>query len=410
VNTSISRREGKLSSRKVDTVIIDPALGLSGDMFMGCLFELGASPVEVTDILSGLSGLEPFSITTERAEARGIQTLRTRVTFERAHHSRNFSQISDMISSSGMESSIIELSLEIFGAIARAEGKAHGMDPANVHFHEVGAVDSIVDIVGSVAALYLLGFPRMYHRPLRLGSGTISISHGEIPVPAPATVEILRGRALEISEETGEVVTPTGAALLAVLADPLPSGRLFKPKRIVYASGTRDQSENPGFLRMIEAQPAGDKNRVRVIRTTIDDMNPETYGYASEKLFEAGAHEVYLNNIMMKKGRPGIELTVICDSNIEEQVLELLFTETTTLGIRIADEERVELRRWSDTVKTGYGEVAVKFRKLCDGVVNFSPEYESAARLARMKNIPLEKVYREAVSAAMKRMEEKGES
>jgi hypothetical protein len=243
---------------------------------------------------------------------------------------------------------------------------------------------------------------------LRLGSGTISIAHGRIPVPAPATIEILKSRAVEISEEEAEVVTPTGAALIKVLASPLPGRTLFRPVRTVYASGSRE--ENPGFLRMIEAQPETGRAAVRVIRTTIDDMNPELYGYVSERLFEAGAHEVYLTDIIMKKGRPGSEITVLCDSNIEERILNLLFSETTTLGIRITGEERVELKRWNETVDTGYGEVEVKFRELPGGTVNFSPEFESAARLARLKGMPLERVYRDACAAAAGRLEDKGAS
>lgn len=397
-----------MNSKSDRAIIVDPALGLSGDMFLSCLFELGASPVNITEMLESLPGLEPFRIVTEKAESRGIRTARTRVISEEEHHHRNFNGISEMIRESGLDSSIIDLSLDIFRVIAEAEGKVHGVDPGQVHFHEVGAVDSIVDIVGSVAGLFLLGYPTVYHRSLRLGSGIISIAHGTIPVPAPATMEILRGMEVEISEEQGELVTPTGAALVRVLSEPLPGGRLFKPERIVYGSGTREK--NPGFLRMMEVRQRGVRNTVRVVRTTIDDMNPELYGYLTEKLFEAGVHEVFLNNVIMKKGRPGVELTVICDCNIEDAVLEVLFAETTTLGIRISEEERVELKRWSEPLRTRRGEVVVKFRELPDGSVNFSPEYESAARLARSRGVPLEDIFREAAAAAIKRLEENGEN
>ncbi len=393
-----------MNSKSDKVIIIDPALGLSGDMFLSCLFELGAGADKIMEMLESIPGLEPFRIVSEMAEARGIRTARTRVISEEDHHHRNFSGISEMIRESGLERRVADLSLEIFRVIAEAEGKVHGVDPGQVHFHEVGAVDSIVDIVGSVAGLSLLGYPKVYHRSLRLGSGVISIAHGTIPVPAPATIEILRGMELEISEDEGELVTPTGAALIKVLSEPLPEGCLFKPERIVYGSGTREK--NPGFLRMMEVKPKGIKNTVRVVRTTIDDMNPELFGYLTEKLFETGVHEVFLNNVIMKKGRPGVELTVICDCNIEDRVLEVLFAETTTLGIRITDENRVELKRWSEPVNTRYGEVVVKFRELPDGSVNFSPEYESAARLARSSGIPLENVFREAAAAAIRRVEE----
>jgi len=397
-----------LSSGKVNTLIVDPALGLSGDMFLSCLFQLGADVEKVSGMVSGLPGLENFRIAAEPAESRGIRTMKTRIICEEEPAARNFRDISEMIAGSGMDRSVIDHSLEVFRVIAEAEGKVHGMDPEKVHFHEVGAVDSIVDIVGSVAALFLLGSPKVYHRPVRLGSGSITIAHGTIPLPAPATIEILRGLDVEMSEEPGELVTPTGAALARVMAEPLPAGKHFRPERIVYASGTRDQ--NPGFLRMIQGRLAGRMNMVRVVRTTVDDMNPELYGYVSERLFEEGVHEVYLNNVIMKKGRPGVEVTVICDSNIEDRVIEILFDETTTLGIRITDEERAELKRWSETVQTGYGEVAVKFRELPCGRRSFSPEYESAARLARLNGVPLEKVFREAASSAAGRMEQKGEA
>lgn len=387
---NLSADSGK---RDTGTLIVDPTGGLSGDMFLGCLFALGVKAKDVEREVARLPRFEPFRIVVGRVKRRGISAFRARVRCTAGARSRDLGGILRMIERSPLDGRVKELSARTFQLLGEAEGKIHGTPVENVHFHEVGAVDSIVDIVGSVVALSMLRFPRLYHRPFRLGSGTISISHGELPVPAPATLELLKGRTIQLCRDEVELVTPTGAALMRALAEELPPDLSFTPARIVYSVGTREPEAGPGILRMIEAEVSVPKRAIMVIRTTIDDMNPETYGFIQERLFEEGALEVYLTQVIMKKGRPGVLVTVLCDSVSEDRIVNLLFHETTTLGVRISREGREELERWMGTVRTPLGDVEVKCGRLPDGGIKIAPEFESCRRVARSNGIPVNKVF-----------------
>ena len=377
-------------------IIVDAAGGLSGDMFLAGLFALGADPARVTREVKKLPGLEPFSIKTERVKRGGVAALRVRVRCPRTARERNLASILAMIARSRLDERVKELSEKTFRVLGDAEGKIHGVAADHVHFHEVGAVDSIVDIVGGIVALAMLGFPPLFHRPFRLGSGFIRVAHGTLPVPAPATIEILRGRTVRLGNEDGEVVTPTGAALMKVLASELPEFHSFAARRIVYAAGTREEGPAPGMLRLIEADERPFTGEVTVLRTTIDDMNPEAYGYVQERLFEAGALEVFLTQLIMKKGRPGVLLTVLCESAVKDVLLDILFRETTTLGVRVSREGREELERWTERVETTLGTVQVKRGRLRDGKLKTSPEYESCKAVARAARVPIQDVYEAA--------------
>ena len=377
-------------------IIVDAAGGLSGDMFLAGLFALGADPARVTREVKKLPGLEPFSIKTERVKRGGVAALRVRVRCPRTARERNLASILAMIARSRLDERVKELSEKTFRVLGDAEGKIHGVAADHVHFHEVGAVDSIVDIVGGIVALAMLGFPPLFHRPFRLGSGFIRVAHGTLPVPAPATIEILRGRTVRLGNEDGEVVTPTGAALMKVLASELPEFHSFAARRIVYAAGTREEGPAPGMLRLIEADERPFTGEVTVLRTTIDDMNPEAYGYVQERLFDAGALEVFLTQLIMKKGRPGVLLTVLCESAVKDVLLDILFRETTTLGVRVSREGREELERWTERVETTLGTVQVKRGRLRDGKLKTSPEYESCKAVARAARVPIQDVYEAA--------------
>jgi len=377
-------------------IIVDAAGGLSGDMFLAGLFALGADPARVAREVKKLPGLEPFSIRTERVKRGGVAALRARVRCPRTARERDLASILAMIERSRLDERVKELSEKTFRVLGAAEGKIHGVAADHVHFHEVGAVDSIVDIVGGIVALATLGFPAVFHRPFRLGSGFIRVAHGTLPVPAPATIEILRGRTVRLDNEDGEVVTPTGAALMKVLASELPEFYSFSARRIVYAAGTREGGPAPGMLRLIEAEERPFTGEVTVLRTTIDDMNPEIYGYVQERLFEAGALEVYLTQLIMKKGRPGVLLTVLCENAVKDVLLDILFRETTTLGVRVSREGREELERWTEKVTTTLGTVQVKRGRLRDGSLKSSPEYESCKVVARSRRVPIRDVYETA--------------
>ncbi len=384
-------------------IVIDPAGGLAGDMFLAGLFALGADPARVARAVRGLPGLERFSIATERVKHGAVAAIRARVRCSRASAGRDLSEILRMIERSPLEPRVKDLAARTFRVIGEAEGAIHGVSARRVHFHEVGAVDSIVDIVGAAEALSQLGFPALYHRPVRLGAGFVSIAHGRLPLPAPATIELLRGRTVHLVDEEGETVTPTGAAILRALARELPAEISFKPRRVVYAAGTRENGASPGLLRLIAADPASLRRGVAVIRTTIDDMNPQLYPYVEELLFEAGALEVYLAQIIMKKGRPGVLLTALCETEAVDALTSILFRETTTLGVRVSVEGREELERWMERVATAYGSIPVKRARLDGGAMKSAPEFESCKAAALRRGAPLSAVLEAARAASSRR-------
>jgi uncharacterized protein (TIGR00299 family) protein len=401
-------KEGRVSARtaarnRPNILVIDPAGGLSGDMLLAGLFALGADARAVKRAVAGLPGIEPFTLTVERVKTRGIAANRVRVRCSPKARERNLAGILGMIDRSKLDPRVKELSRETFVLLGKAEAKVHGVAVDAVHFHEVGAVDSIVDIVGAAVALGMLGFPKLFHRPFRLGRGFVSTAHGVLPVPAPATAELLRGRRVRLTEETGEIVTPTGAALMRALAEELPENLAIVSKRVVYAAGTREAGPAPGLLRIFQAESVGVKRSLAVLRTTIDDMNPEHYGYIQERLFEAGALESYLTPLIMKKGRPGVLLVVLCEAESRERLLEILFRETTTLGVRVSYEEREELERWMEKVATRYGALQVKRARLRDGSVKTAPEYEVCRSAAMTSGDSISAVYEAARRAASER-------
>ncbi|UCF04280.1 MAG: nickel pincer cofactor biosynthesis protein LarC [bacterium] len=393
------RARSKNRTKEHGVIIVDPSSGLSGDMFLAGLCALGANVREIERVVATLPGLEPFRIVLGRVKRSGIDAWRARVKCPKASKSRNLKSILTMIRRSPLDARIKKHATKAFLVLGEVEGRIHRVPLDKVHFHEVGAVDSIVDIVGAAVALGMLGYPRIYHRPFKLGSGTIQIAHGELPVPAPATLELVKGKTVRFSNEPYEIVTPTGAALMAAFGEELPTSRAVQPHAVVYATGTREPVDSAGILRMIKAYISEAAREVLLLRTTIDDMNPEQYGYLQEHLFEAGALEVYLTQLIMKKGRPGVLVTVLCEQDARERMLEILFSESTTLGVRIAVEQREELERWTETVATSYGDITVKYALLPNGTLKVAPEYESCTRAARREGVPIETVYRSARAA-----------
>lgn len=391
----------KVSSSKRSVLIVDPAGGLAGDMFLAGLLALGAEAHRVEGEVRSLPGLERFSIALSRKRLSSIVAHRASIECSPARTERDLSSVLRMIERSRLGHKERELSKLVFRILAEAEARVHGTRLERVHFHEIGAVDSIVDIVGSVVALSHLGYPDLYHLPFVLARGFVSTSHGKLPLPAPATMEILRGRTIRFSAEEGETVTPTGAALMKALARELPRETSFKPMRIVYSCGTRESGGEPGLLRLIYADAASIRHPISLIRTTIDDMNPQIYGHLFELLFSAGALEVYLTQVLMKKGRPGVELNVLCDAERVDALLETIFRETTTLGARVSVEAREELERWIESVGTPYGIIEVKKARLSDGTLKVAPEFESCKRAARKFGVALSIVAEAARSSSV---------
>lgn len=289
-----------------------------------------------------------------------------------------------------------ELSKRIFLKLARAESKVHNVDINKIHFHEVGAIDSILDIVGTSIGLKKLNIKKVYSSYLSLGRGFVKCSHGIIPIPAPATVELIKGIPVHSMDVSGELVTPTGAAIITTLTNNFGRIPLMNIHKVGYGTG-RSDFEQPNLLRifmgglMDENDYATDVTNV--IETNIDDMNPECYDYLVQKLFECGALDVFFTNIWMKKNRPAVKLSIICPLEKTNRLIDIIFNETTTLGIRLYKTERRKLLIEKKKVKTKYGEVNIKVGKLNDKIKTISPEYEDCKRIAEKNGIPLKHVY-----------------
>jgi len=320
----------------------------------------------------------------------------------RGERQRGLHEIRGIVAASGLPERVKSRALTVFETLVGAEARIHRVPTRRVHLHEVGALDAIVDIVGASICLEALDVDRVFASPLPVGSGTVRCEHGVFPVPAPATVEILKGKPLYGNDLAGELVTPTGAALVATFADSFGPMPPLKMTRVGYGAGSRDPEGHPnllrGFLGEME-EPAALLERVTVIETTIDDLNPQVYGFLMERLFGAGALEVFFVPIQMKKNRPGILVTIIIPNERFDAVGEVIFGETTTIGFRYQRMDRIELGREVRRVKTRYGPVRIKVSLFQGKVVQATPEYEDCRNAALVAGVPLREVQREATEA-----------
>jgi len=380
-------------------LVIDPFSGVSGDMFLASLVDLGVPFDAVRRTVLDITVFEGVRADTERVSRGVFEAVRVTVECPPSHEHRSVTDIRKIVEASSLNHGVKTSIMKTFDALAGAEAKVHGCGRDEVHFHEVGALDAMFDIFGAHVALDLLGNPACYTRPIALGTGKTTCQHGEIPLPAPATLELLGGFEVRFTDRDEELVTPTGAAIVASRFVPLPADALVVPARVGYGAGTREGKGLPNVLRSIlckiEARPA----HVSILTSTIDDMNPEVYGYLMEQLLGRGALDVYYTPVMMKKNRPGVEITVIAEEKDTASLVDYLMTETTTLGVRIHREERVELPRRRETVVTRYGEVAVKVAERPGGAETMSPEYESCRALAGKTGVPLIEIYEAARKA-----------
>ena len=389
----------------------DAFSGLSGDMTVGALIDLGVDVGRIREQLARLP-LGGFQLRVETREVNGIQACKVDVVLEHEHHGghdhghghRAFRDIRAMIEESSLAPAVARRALAIFTRLAEAEGRVHGMAPEDVVFHEVGAVDSIVDVVATAVGLEELGVEHAYVASLPLGSGIVKSQHGPIPVPAPATAELLRGFPVRIGDGEGEMVTPTGAAIVAALATP---GEPLPPlciEAIGYGAGSRMLSDRPNVLRLVLGQAAAAtvRDEMVVIETNIDDANPEIYEYVIEQLLGAGARDVWLTPAQMKKNRPGVVLHVLAEPAARDALASIVLRETTAIGVRFFPVERLTLRREVAPVDTEFGRVEVKRSIAPDGNLNLAPEYESCRRVARERGVPLKSVYEAALAAARK--------
>ncbi len=378
-------------------VYLDCLSGISGDMTLAALVDSG---VELAAISSGLDslGLPGVRLAASEVKRKGFRATHITVEHPPEHAHRHLHHITDMIDASQLSSRQKDLAKRIFTRLGEAEAKVHGTTLRKVHFHEVGAVDSIADIVGAAIGWDLLGVDRIACSPVPTGCGTVTIAHGTCSIPAPATAELLQGIPLAESQVPAELTTPTGAAIVATLVDqfgPLPA---MKIERIGYGAGTRELADQPNLLRLFVGEAADGlaADQVWVVETNLDDVPGEVVGYATAKLWEAGALDVYTTAIQMKKNRPGVTITVLCQPPHVEKIERVLFRETGTLGVRRWPASRHKLERKPHQVETEFGTVEGKLGWIAGQEPSFSPEFESCSRLAIARDVPLKSVYEAA--------------
>jgi uncharacterized protein (TIGR00299 family) protein len=384
----------------VKIAYLDCFSGISGDMTLGALLHAGLQKEILLSELAKLD-LTGYTVESESAKRGSISGVRVQVIVEENQPGRNLAEILELIDKSGLSKSVKEKSSRVFKLLGQAEAEVHGVDLSAVHFHEVGAVDSIVDIVGSVIGMESLGIHRIISSPVNVGKGTVKTQHGTLPVPAPATTLLLKGKPSYARGVSMELTTPTGAAILAGLCEVFGDQPLMQVEHTGYGLGSADTPEWPNCLRILIGEQSGlHQDRCWMIESNIDDMNPELYEFVMERLFTEGALDVFSTPIVMKKGRPATRISVLSPTGKEDALIKTLFRETTAIGVRRYPVERDKLIRKIIPVKTCYGEVPVKFGYLGDEVVNTSPEYEACRKLAKEMKVPLKKVYNEVLRAA----------
>ncbi len=392
---------------KVKTLYLDIFSGLSGDMFVGAMLDLGMGLDHLEKELAKLR-VDGYRLRASRAKRGEIEGTKFDVLLDpHPAHARAYADIRQLIAGSGLSEWVKTRAAAVFERLAAAEGKIHGLPAGEVHFHEVGAVDSIVDIVGACAALEFFGRPRVLASAVVDGLGWMDCAHGRFPVPAPATLEILAARGVAVSqcEEAHELVTPTGAALLAEFAETFGPMEGLAPERMGYGVGGRENKTRPNVVRAILGRSAAsaahdwETDTVAVLETNQDDANPEWLGHFMEITMAAGALDVRLTPCLMKKNRPGVLLTVLCAPAEADKFSEWILRHTSAFGVRRAASERRKLRRECRDVRTPYGRVSVKIGRLDGVVVQTAPEYESCRKLAEAAGAPLKSVYEAALAA-----------
>jgi uncharacterized protein (TIGR00299 family) protein len=394
------------------TCYLDCFSGISGDMLLGALVDAGLPAERLEKELRKLP-LSGWKLRTERVQRGGLAATKLDFDIEETHHHRTWREIRDIIRTSELSAPVRDRAEAIFARLAEVEGAVHGADPDSVHFHEVGALDSILDIVGVSIALEALGVERVVVSALNIGTGTVKTAHGVLPVPAPATAALLKGAPVYSSGEGGEMVTPTGAAIVATQASQYGALPPMSVTTIGYGAGSRDPKGYPNVLRVMlgEAAAIGSgiaEPAVTVLEANLDDMSPEVGGYFMEQALKAGALDVFYTPVQMKKNRPGVLLTVVCPLDKANDLIELVFAQTTTIGLRSYQAQRRVLKRSLVTVDSPLGPIRVKVAELNGRMLNAAPEYEDCQRLASDKGVPLKQVLAEALYYFQKSQKESG--
>ncbi len=378
--------------------------GISGDMILGALIDAGFPEKALRQELAKIP-LPSYKLEIKKVEKEGIGATSVKVYPQEKSIIRTWSNIKTLFEKSKLSVKIRSKSLEIFLLLAQAEAQIHQLNLDQVHFHEIGAIDTIIDIVGALSGINYLKIDEIFSSPLPTGLGMVRTDHGMIPIPSPAVLEILKGVPLYSRGITAELVTPTGAAIIKSLAKSFGEIPEMMLEKVGYGAGTRDL-EIPNVLRVVIGEKAAKgKEEVLQIETNIDDTNPEFFSHLVEKLFRLGALDVWLSPIYMKKNRPGTMLSLLTLKGREEEILDAIFNETNTFGVRITPALRSKLDADTLSVETIYGNARVKIGRLKGEIVTISPEYEDCAELAQKANVPLKLVYEEVKKAVEKLLE-----
>ena len=377
--------------------------GISGDMTLGALVDAGCS-LEL--LRSGLQGLQipGWTISSEKVWKNGMAATFVHVATEDQTKHRSLSAILEIFEKSQLSESVGKNAAAIFRKLGEAEASVHDVALEKIHFHEVGAVDAIVDIVGACIAFDALGIEKFACSPLNVGGGTAKMSHGVLPVPAPATAKLLQGKPTYSNGVQRELVTPTGAAIVSTLCDTFGPQPQMTVSAIGYGAGSMELEGQPNVVRIMIGEAAdkviaGFDEEISVIEANLDDMNPQIYGYFLEKALAAGALDVYTTPVQMKKNRPGTLLTLLCKPQDTNSLMSLVFAETTTFGARTYRAQRRTLPRESVSVHTQFGDVRVKLSRLNGRILHVAPEFDDCRKLAVEKNIPLQRIFNEALRA-----------
>jgi len=378
--------------------------GISGDMILGALIDAGLDIEELKSELKKLK-LTGYDISTKRTEKKGISGTKFEVIVLEKHQERHLSDIFEIIEHSNLDRKIKNKAKDVFSALAKVEAEIHNQPVEKVHFHEVGAIDALIDIVGVMIGMQRLNIEQVVASKLHVGTGFVQCAHGTLPVPAPATLKLLSNVPIYSTGIENELVTPTGAAIITTLCENFGDIPSMKVEKIGYGAGSRDLPI-PNMLRVLigdsKIEPIED--RVLLLETNIDDMNPQFYDYVMEVLFQKGAKDVFLTPIHMKKNRPGVILSVISPLNKKDELLDVLFAETTTLGIRISEViKRQKLERKIETVDTQFGKVNVKISFTGGKIRDIVPEYEECKKIAQEYQLPIKQVYEEVKREALEK-------
>jgi uncharacterized protein (TIGR00299 family) protein len=386
------------------TLYFDCFAGASGDMILGALVGVGVEPRALLEQLS-LLGVEGYEVSFETVDRSGISATRAMVRTRHEHAHRHLGDILKIIYESRLSEEVKDRAARIFSRLAEAEARVHNVPVEKIHFHEVGALDAIIDVVGACIGFELLGVERFCASALHVGSGMVEMAHGRFPVPPPAVAELLKNAPVYSTEITGELLTPTGAAIISTVCQEFGKLPRMLIERTGYGAGSREYQNFPNALRLILGRDEATEEkseRLLMIETNIDDMSPQHFGYLMDKVIEQGALDCYFTPVQMKKNRPGVLVSILCRLEQREAMQELLFAETTTLGLRSYEVERRALQREIVRVETPYGEIDVKVASINGRVVNEKPEYEQCRVAAERAGVALRTVEAAALKALQK--------